>query len=83
VARLVVGAQHGQQTEGWFSGIPGSRSSILDAGDARGLLWSSIYDDNCVLFFEHVQLYNLREELPEELEPFRSGRLGSCARATT
>jgi len=42
--------------------------------DARGLLWSSIYDDNCVVFFEHVQLYNQREELPEELEPIPLGK---------
>ena len=69
------GAQHGQQTEGWFSGIPGLKVVYPSTpGDARGLLWSSIYDDNCVLFFEHVQLYNLREELPEELEPIPLGK---------
>ena len=68
-------AQHGQQVEGWFAGIPGLKVVYPSTPrDARGLLWSSIYDDNCVLFFEHVQLYNLREELPEELEPVPLGK---------
>jgi pyruvate/2-oxoglutarate/acetoin dehydrogenase E1 component len=68
-------AQHGQQVEGWFNGVPGLKVVYPSTpGDARGLLWSSIYDDNCVLFFEHVQLYNLREQLPEELEPVPLGR---------
>jgi pyruvate/2-oxoglutarate/acetoin dehydrogenase E1 component len=68
-------AQHGQQAEGWFVGIPGLKVVYPSTPrDARGLLWSSIYDDNCVLFFEHVQLYNLREELPEELEPIPLGK---------
>jgi pyruvate/2-oxoglutarate/acetoin dehydrogenase E1 component len=69
------GAQHGQQAEGWFAGVPGLKVVYPSTPrDARGLLWSSIYDDNCVLFFEHVQLYNLREELPEELEPVPLGK---------
>jgi pyruvate/2-oxoglutarate/acetoin dehydrogenase E1 component len=68
-------AQHGQQVEGWFNGVPGLKLVYPSTpGDARGLLWSSIYDDNCVLFFEHVQLYNLREQLPAELEPVPLGR---------
>ena len=68
-------AQHGQQVEGWFAGVPGLKVVYPSTPrDARGLLWSSIYDDNCVLFFEHVQLYNLREELPEELEPVPLGK---------
>jgi pyruvate/2-oxoglutarate/acetoin dehydrogenase E1 component len=67
-------AQHGQQVEGWFTGVPGLKVVYPSTPrDARGLLWSSIYDDNCVVFFEHVQLYNLREELPDELEPVPLG----------
>jgi pyruvate dehydrogenase E1 component beta subunit len=69
------GAQHGQQTEGWFVGVPGLKVVYPSTPrDARGLLWSSIYDDNCVVFFEHVQLYNQREELSEEIEPIPLGK---------
>jgi pyruvate/2-oxoglutarate/acetoin dehydrogenase E1 component len=39
----------------------------------RGLLWSAIYDDNPVVFFEHRTLYPLKEDLPEELEPIPIG----------
>ena len=42
--------------------------------DVRGLLWSSIYDDNPVLFFEHRTLYPLKGEVPEELEPIPLGK---------
>jgi pyruvate/2-oxoglutarate/acetoin dehydrogenase E1 component len=67
-------AQHGQQTEGWFAGVPGLKVVFPSTpGDARGLLWSAIFDDNPVLFFEHVQLYNQRQELAEELEPVPLG----------
>jgi pyruvate dehydrogenase E1 component beta subunit len=49
----------------------------------RGLLWSSIYDDNPVVFFEHRTLYGCKEEVPEELEPIPLGRRGCTARART
>ena len=45
----------------------------VDASDVRGLLWSAIYDDNPVLFFEHRTLYRLEEDVPEELEPIPLG----------
>ncbi|MGD0166835.1 MAG: alpha-ketoacid dehydrogenase subunit beta [Gaiellaceae bacterium] len=68
-------AQHGQQVESWFTGVPGLKVVYPSTPrDARGLLWSSIYDDNCVIFFEHVQLYNQREQLSEELEPIPLGK---------
>ena len=40
----------------------------------RGLLWSSIYDDNPVIFFEHRLLYPIKEEVPEKLEPIPLGK---------
>ncbi len=40
----------------------------------RGLLWSSIYDDNPVIFFEHRTLYGIKGEVPEEIEPIELGK---------
>jgi pyruvate dehydrogenase E1 component beta subunit len=42
--------------------------------DVRGLLWSSIHDDNPVVFFEHRLLYPVKGEVPDELEPLPIGK---------
>src|SRR5947199_5957141 len=69
------GAQHAQQVEAWFVGVPGLKVVFASTpSDVRGLLWSSIYDDNPVVFFEHRTLYGLKEEVPEEIEPISLGR---------
>ena len=34
--------------------------------DAKGLLLESIADDDPVLFFEHMRLYNTRQQVPED-----------------
>src|ERR671935_803200 len=69
------GAQHAQQLEAWFVHIPGLKVVFPSTPtDVRGLLWSSIYDDNPVVFFEHRTLYGLKEEMPEELEPIPLGK---------
>jgi pyruvate/2-oxoglutarate/acetoin dehydrogenase E1 component len=69
------GAQHAQQLEAWFAHIPGLKVVFASTPtDVRGLLWSSIYDDNPVVFFEHRTLYGLKEEVPEELEPIPLGK---------
>jgi len=69
------GAQHAQQVEAWFVHVPGLKVVFASTpSDVRGLLWSSIYDDNPVVFFEHRNLYPIREEVPEELEPIPLGR---------
>src|SRR5437879_5050908 len=68
------GAQHAQQLEAWFVHIPGLKVVFASTpSDVRGLLWSSIYDDNPVVFFEHRTLYGLKEEVPDELEPIPLG----------
>src|SRR5512133_60139 len=68
------GAQHAQQLEAWFVHIPGLKVVFASTpADVRGLLWSSIYDDNPVVFFEHRTLYGIKEEVPEELEPIPLG----------
>jgi pyruvate/2-oxoglutarate/acetoin dehydrogenase E1 component len=68
------GAQHAQQLEAWFVHIPGLKVVFPSTpADARGLLYSSIYEDNPVLFFEHRTLYGIKEEVPDELEPIALG----------
>jgi pyruvate/2-oxoglutarate/acetoin dehydrogenase E1 component len=69
------GAQHAQQVEAWFVHVPGLKVVFASTPtDVRGLLWSSIYDDNTVLFFEHRTLYGLKEEVPDEIESIPLGK---------
>jgi pyruvate/2-oxoglutarate/acetoin dehydrogenase E1 component len=69
------GAQHAQQLEAWLVHIPGLKVVFASTPtDVRGLLWSSIYEDNPVIFFEHRTLYGLKEEVPDDLEPIPLGQ---------
>lgn len=69
------GAQHAQQLEAWFVHVPGLKVVFPSTPeDVRGLLWSSIYDDNPVVFFEHRTLYPMKGEVPTELEPIPLGK---------
>jgi pyruvate dehydrogenase E1 component beta subunit len=69
------GAQHAQQVEAWFTHVPGLKVVFASTPeDVRGLLWSSIYDDNPVVFFEHRTLYPIKGEVPDELEPIPLGK---------
>jgi pyruvate dehydrogenase E1 component beta subunit len=69
------GAQHAQQLESWFVHVPGLKVVYPSTPeDVRGLLWSSIYDDNTVIFFEHRLLYPLKGDVPEEIKPIELGK---------
>ena len=69
------GAQHAQQLESWFVHVPGLKVVFASTPeDVRGLLWSAIYDDNPVVFFEHRLLYPVKGEVSEELEPVPFGK---------
>jgi len=69
------GAQHAQQLEAWLVHIPGLRVVYPSTPeDVRGLLWTAIYDDNPVVFFEHRLLYPVKGEVPDELEPIPFGK---------
>jgi acetoin:2,6-dichlorophenolindophenol oxidoreductase subunit beta len=69
------GAQHAQQVEAWFVHVPGLKVVFASTPeDVRGLLWSAIYDDNPVVFFEHRTLYPIKGEVPDELEPIPLGK---------
>ncbi len=61
-----LGAEHSQRLEAYFQAVPGLKIVACSTPyNAKGLLKSAIRDDNPVLFFEHVLLYNLKEDLPE------------------
>src|SRR5690349_8218129 len=69
------GAQHARQVGAWFEGIPGLKVVFASTPeDVRGLLWSSIYDDNTVVFFEHRTLYPIKGDVPDEIGPIPIGK---------
>src|SRR5881396_523187 len=69
------GAQHAQQLESWFVHVPGLKVVFASTPeDVRGLLLTSIQDENPVIFFEHRTLYPLKGEVPEEIEPIPLGQ---------
>nr|YP_010335995.1 pyruvate dehydrogenase E1 component beta subunit [Tsunamia transpacifica]QUE27885.1 OdpB [Tsunamia transpacifica]UNJ14401.1 pyruvate dehydrogenase E1 component beta subunit [Tsunamia transpacifica] len=62
-----LGPEHSQRLEAYFQGIPGLRIVACSTPyNAKGLLKSAIRSENPVIFFEHVLLYNLQEEIPSE-----------------
>ncbi len=72
------GPTHSQNLQAWFAHIPGLKVVMpTTANDAKGLLMSSIFDDNPVLFLEHRWLHNVLGEVPES---FYSTPLGTANR---
>lgn len=70
--RLIIGRgwgqgpTHSQNLQAWFAHIPGLKVVMpATPTDAKGLLLSSIFDDNPVIFLEHRWLYNFEGEVPE------------------
>jgi pyruvate dehydrogenase E1 component beta subunit len=62
-----LGAEHSQRLEAYFHAVPGLKIvACSTAYNAKGLLKAAIRDDNPVLFFEHVLLYNLKDDLPDD-----------------
>ena len=83
VLRMAIGAglgaagQHSDTLYSLYTHLPGVKVVVpATPYDAKGLLMSAIADDNPVLFFEHMRLYNTRAAVPEE--PFYVP-LGSAA----
>ena len=71
VIRLIIGrgwgqgAQHSQSLESWFAHIPGLKVVMpSNAHDAKGLLISSVEDNNPVIFIEHRWLHNTVDYVP-------------------
>nr|YP_009392494.1 pyruvate dehydrogenase E1 component beta subunit [Caloglossa monosticha]ARW61056.1 pyruvate dehydrogenase E1 component beta subunit [Caloglossa monosticha] len=62
-----LGAEHSQRLESYFQSIPGLKMVACSTPyNAKGLLKSAIRDDNPVILFEHVLLYNLKDDIPDK-----------------
>jgi 2-oxoisovalerate dehydrogenase E1 component len=63
------GMFHSVNPESWFASTPGLKIvAPITAFDAKGLLWSAVYDNNPVLFLEYKEYYRRNPEtLPPEL----------------
>ena len=60
------GAQHSQNFEAWYSAVPGLKVVMpSNSADAKGLLKSSIRDDDPVLFIETLGLLPVRHDVPQ------------------
>ena len=61
-----LAAQHSQSLEAWFCNVPGLKVVMPSTpADAKGLLKTSIRDNNPVVFIESEVLYGTRGEVPE------------------
>lgn len=59
-----VAAQHSHSLEGWYAHIPGIRVlAPATVADAYGMLAPALADPDPVIIFEHVQLYNMEEDI--------------------
>jgi pyruvate dehydrogenase E1 component beta subunit len=62
-----LGAQHSQNFENWFANTPGLKVVVpSNPYDAKGLLKSSIRDNDPVIFMESELMYGDKGEVPEE-----------------
>jgi len=76
VNKLGLGAQHSQSFEAWFMHVPGLRVvAPATPADAKGLMLAALRDGNPVLFVEHVRLYPVKGEVPEDDVPIPLGKL--------
>tara|TARA_B100001559_G_scaffold167981_1_gene140904 strand:+ start:963 stop:1940 length:978 start_codon:yes stop_codon:yes gene_type:complete len=61
-----LGATHSQAFESWFANCPGLKVIVpSNPYDAKGLLKSSIRDNDPVIFMESEQMYGDKGEIPE------------------
>src|SRR6266571_2864883 len=62
-----VSSQHSQALESWFAYFPGLKVVMPSTpADAKGLLKSSIRDDDPVIFIEQERMYGIKGEVPED-----------------
>jgi pyruvate dehydrogenase E1 component beta subunit len=61
-----VSSQHSQAMESWYAHFPGIKVVMPSTpADAKGLLKSSIRDDDPVIFLEQERMYGNKGEVPE------------------
>jgi acetoin:2,6-dichlorophenolindophenol oxidoreductase subunit beta len=66
---------HSQSFENWFVHVPGLKVVMPSTPyDVKGLLISSIRDNNPVVFIEHKLLYKTKGEVPEEMYEIPLGK---------
>jgi pyruvate dehydrogenase E1 component beta subunit len=62
-----VSSQHSQAIESWYAYFPGLKVVMPSTpADAKGLLKSSIRDDDPVIFIEQERMYGMKGEVPED-----------------
>ena len=62
-----IAAQHSHSFENWYASIPGiTVLAPATVADARDMLAPALADPDPVVIFEHAQLYNLEDEVPDE-----------------
>nr|QJH88429.1 odpB [Pterocladiophila hemisphaerica] len=62
-----LGAEHSQRLESYLQAVPGLKIVACSTPyNAKGLLKSAIKDNNPILFFEHVLLYNIQQFIPRQ-----------------
>lgn len=62
-----AGAQHSQNFESWFAGVPGLKVvEPATPAQAKGLLKAAIEDNNPVVFVENKTLYDVRGPVPDK-----------------
>ena len=62
-----VSSQHSQAIESWYAYFPGLKVVMPSTpADAKGLLKSSIRDDDPVVFIEQERMYGTKGEVPDD-----------------
>jgi len=92
VIRSIIGkgwgsaAQHSQSLHALFMHMPGVKVAMpASPYDAKGLLLSSIADNNPVIFIEHRWLYDMKGHVPEKeyIIPFGKGLIAKKGKDVT
>jgi pyruvate dehydrogenase E1 component beta subunit len=64
-----VSSQHSQALESWFAHFPGIKVVMPSTpADAKGLLKSSIRDDDPVIFLEQERMYGMKGEVSDDAD---------------